>query len=1045
MRLFLFLLSIFGSACLPSAFAEEDPFEDLIEEEEGEAEDFENLKYSIFFEAEELPGVEAASPYKAKGDWQVAYRIPNETSRKCLTNHKLTPILRKIRIPASATYNLWIRYRLASGKRAPFSVRITQKGKKILENRFYGFRLQASGMAREIQKEHDLWFDIPGMQEGVFAGEEWAWERVTSELPEGEATLTIEPLRRSAKHPLLIDCVFLTASMAYRPKFSDFKEVWVRYRPVELEPKNSEYKVSVDVQWLRPVMLNGVIQIHAGGGILTGPKEQPLRFGQSSTWTELYDELKYGHGYCTTTFHPQRNKSIRKVTAEIDVGWGPREGQILRTIREVADVGPAIGISLPTEHSRKPDEVVDSVWPTEFRERVRTFTDMSKDRNKRIAKLIPEPVGKSKYFNFCTAVSAPGGSYASTEIFRLELQCVSRMGINTLYGHSAAWIPEAGMQDSFVQRYYTANASPARYWVRHTCPNHPDNERAADAYMSKWIETAVERTGDADFGKHVFGMKVGDEIGISVNGEHVETCRDCQARFIQFLKTDGFDPARFGRTWNDVRFTGEYEAAGSFERRLRYYSVRFLSANTASIHSTIVAAARRHYSPDVPVLYNVNPTPVMGGMSGRSLNWFEMERGDGMNAQWMEVIGKPEPGRSSFLADLAWNICRRRNLPIGCYNLYVSRKRSARDTLAFIARGAKSFIYYSYGPRTLGAADNFSERDASILAVAEATGPIVAAEEYLHTTTRPPREVCMVYSVTAEILDEDSTVVRDRVFAYLALNHDQIPVDIISEKNVLEGRLSDYRVAYLNGEHLRRDVAEKIRDWVNAGGHVWADAGAATRDEADDRMDVLDTVFGGRQRAVLRKYPLSVGYYVAKTPDAEMGEVTWKDGPWGEGFSTPSILKRSVLELAEGKVVARFDDGSPAAVTHTFGKGKSMLLCYSAGFTYSRFYRTDKREQRYDETDRKVVSQFALDAGVRRPVRVSRPGVEATLLKSKKGLALSLLDQFETAPEVTIEFDLVKPPTSVRSVKNGELRFRHEDGKLSFDVKIENLDVVLVD
>ena len=68
MRLFLFLLSIFGSACLPSAFAEEDPFEDLIEEEEGEAEDFENLKYSIFFEAEELPGVEAASPYKANLD-----------------------------------------------------------------------------------------------------------------------------------------------------------------------------------------------------------------------------------------------------------------------------------------------------------------------------------------------------------------------------------------------------------------------------------------------------------------------------------------------------------------------------------------------------------------------------------------------------------------------------------------------------------------------------------------------------------------------------------------------------------------------------------------------------------------------------------------------------------------------------------------------------------------------------------------------------------------------------------------------------------------
>lgn len=1039
------LLSLIGFTILSPVLCEEDPFEDLIEEEKSEAEDFEKLKYSLFFEAEEIPGVEPASPYAAKGDWQVAYHTPNETSRKCLANLNLKPISRKIRIPARATYNLWIRYRLATGKQAPFTVKITQDGKEILEHRFYGFRLQASGMAQEIQKEHNLWFDIPGMQEGVFSGEEWAWERIKADLPKGEATLTIEPLRRNLTHPLLLDSVLLTASMAYRPKFSDFKEVWVRYRPVDLEPKNSEYNVKVDVQWLRPVMLNGVIQIHASGGILTGSKAQTITIGQSSTWTELYDELKYGHGYCTTTFMPVRDQTIQKVTAEMDVGWGPREGQILRTVREVADVGPAVGISLPTEHARKPDDIVDSVWPSEFRERIRTFTRMSQDRNERIAKLIPEPVGKSNYFNFCTAVSAPGGSYASTEIFRLELQCVSRMGINTLYGHSAAWVPKVGMQDFFVKRYYTANASPARYWVRHTCPNHPDNERAIEAYMSNWIKTSVEQTGDPLFGKNLFGMKVGDEIGVSVGGDHIGTCRDCQERFIQFLKTDGFDPSPYGRTWSEVQWTSEHEAANSFGRRLRYYSERFLSANTASIHSKIVAAARRHYSDDAPVLYNVNPTPVMGGMSGHSLNWFEMERGDGMNAQWMEVIGQPEPGRSSFLADLSWNICRRRKLPFGCYNLYVAQKRSARDTLAFIARGAKSFIYYSYGPRTLGAADNFSESDQAILAVAEATRPIVAAEEYLHTTTRPPRDVCMVYSVTAEILDQDSTVVRDRVYTYLALNHDQIPVDIISEKDVLEGSLSQYNVAYLNGEHLRRDVAEKIRDWVNDGGNVWADAGAATRDEADDRMDVLEPVFGARHRMMMRSYPLNVGYYVAMTPDAEMGEATWEAGPWGNSFSTPSILKRAVIEPAGARAVSKFDDGSPAAMTHSFGKGKSMLLAYSAGFTYSRFYRTATRERRFDEMDRKVVSQFALDAGASRPVRVSKSGVEATLLKSEKGIAISLLDQWQNDPEVTIEFDLQKPPASVRSVMSGELKFRHENGKLSFDVKIENLDVVLVD
>ena len=1022
--------------------AEDDPFEEMMNEEEREeVDDFEKLTSSIFFEAEEMPGV-APKPTDKSAAWKLSLTTPRETSRKCCVNVRQEPLSQKIKVPAKDTYQIWVRYRLETEKRAPFQLRIERDGKNVFQHRYYGFRIAGSGMVQAIQKEHNLWFDIPGMQEGIFSGQEWVWEVARAELPSGEATLVIEPQRASPKFPLTLDCVFITASSAHRPRFSDFHEVWVRYRPIEVEPKDAEYKVDVAVQWLRAVIIQGSLRIHTGAGQLAAPNGDPLRIGQDSNWLELYDELKYGGTYCTTTFVPWRLAELNSVVVEVDVGWGPREGQILKTLRETADVGASVGLAMPTERARTRDDVIGSVWPTEFQDTFETFTELSRARNQRIAKLIPEPVPPSKHFNFCTAVVTPGHTYCSTSVFRLELESVARMGINTLYGHAYRWVRKVGMERHFPERYYTAGASPARYWVRHTCPNHPNVPRAADQRMRLGAKTIVGQTGDTKAGGRVFAMKIGDEIGNAVGRDHVDTCQDCQHRFREFLAGEGLDPARYGRTWQDVRWVGLRETADELRRLLYYYSTRFLSANTAYIHNALIEAAQRHYDPSIPVMYNVNPTPVMGGMA---LDWFEMERHGGITSQWMEVIGKPEPGRSSFLADLAWNITSRRKLSIGCYCLYVAPRRSARDTLAFIARGATSFIYYSYGPRTLGAADNFSERDPAILAVAEATRPIVATEDFLHGAKRPPRDAVMIYSRTAEIWDDDNALIRDRSFAYMALNHDQVPMDIISEQDVLDGRLKDYRVAYLHGLHLRRDVAQKLAAWVKAGGRLWASIGAAMRDEADNRMDVLDPVFGARQGYVERKYPVTFSYHAALTPDAELGSIRWEAGPWGEAFETPCILQRAGIEPQGAKVVARFDDGLPAAVTNTFGAGRTMLLAYPAGLTYSRFYRTDKREHRYEDGDRRVISQMALDAGVSRPVRVSQPGIEATRLESAKGIAVALIDQLDSKPTVTVELDVPRTPARVRSVKSGDLSFVHKDGKLSFKVTIDNLDIVTIE
>ncbi|MDA1143147.1 MAG: hypothetical protein O3B01_31690 [Planctomycetota bacterium] len=178
-----------------------------------------------------------------------------------------------------------------------------------------------------------------------------------------------------------------------------------------------------------------------------------------------------------------------------------------------------------------------------------------------------------------------------------------------------------------------------------------------------------------------------------------------------------------------------------------------------------------------------------------------------------------------------------------------------------------------------------------------------------------------------------------------------------------------------------------------------------------------------------------------------MYKVNWKPGAWGEGGETECVIQRSVFEPAGGEVVATFDDGQPAAITNKFGKGQSTLLAYAAGLTYSRFYRrTDLTYPvRYDALDRAVVIQAALDAGVVRPVKVSKPGVEATRPDSKAGTAIALIDHWVQEPTVTIELPFEKKPQKVRSVTSGDLQFKYENGQISFEVSFDNLDIVTIE
>lgn len=168
--------------CYAGEVDEMDEIDALVKEEQ---EDTERLSLSLFVEAEEMS--------KEEGSWIVPGRVPHYTSRRYIRRQKLSPLTRRILIPSGGSYAVWVRYRVQSGKTAPFVLRIKSRGKEVLRDKFYNIVLE-SGLISEMERKHNLWFDLPGMQEGVFSGTEWCWQRAEADIPEGEALLSIEPL-----------------------------------------------------------------------------------------------------------------------------------------------------------------------------------------------------------------------------------------------------------------------------------------------------------------------------------------------------------------------------------------------------------------------------------------------------------------------------------------------------------------------------------------------------------------------------------------------------------------------------------------------------------------------------------------------------------------------------------------------------------------------------------------------------------------------------------------------------------------------------------
>ena len=283
-------------------------------------------------------------------------------------------------------------------------------------------------------------------------------------------------------------------------------------------------------------------------------------------------------------------------------------------------------------------------------------------------------------------------------------------------------------------------------------------------------------------------------------------------------------------------------------------------------------------------------------------------------------------------------------------------------------------------------------------------------------------ETAILYSVAHDIwaAELDSTHGHERMHTWLALRHAQIPVDVISDEVLrAPASLKDASSSISTASSSMRAMPRHLRSGMTAASPA-LDPEAGSRDELNRPGNALDGALGIHRGAgkTLQQIWHS-GHYIC-TGLKPKGKVI-------VGHETVDLLAHSqAIDASAGaEVLARFEDGKPAAVMQAVGQGRVVQYGFMPALAYIRtahlhglevrdtepavqlpavakaaelagegafaeatgatFPRVSAAPVQFSAALRDLLTEPARVAKVARPVELSTPQIEATFLEGKRG------------------------------------------------------------
>ena len=322
-------------------------------------------------------------------------------------------------------------------------------------------------------------------------------------------------------------------------------------------------------------------------------------------------------------------------------------------------------------------------------------------------------------------------------------------------------------------------------------------------------------------------------------------------------------------------------------------------------------------------------------------------------------------------------------------------------TWTALSRGAKGINYYAWYPMSSGYESGgfgLNELDGTITDRAREAGAIarvVERHQPLFLEARPPRaEVAVVYNPLAHFVGgrqraaayggpqgEVAGIERDSLLGiHRALFTANVPIDYVHLAHVTAETLRPYRLVYFPYPIMVPEASVlALTEYVRGGGVFVAEARLAWNNErgyASERIPGLGLweVMGARESAI-------------ETAPAGRAAIRWTGGDLpgvDPGTTLPARWYKEALEpVAGARVVAQFADGAPAAVMHTYGKGRTLML---GSYVSAAAQSTPSAEAE------RFFSGLLSWAGVTRPIRVAGSALEGRHLESGRDTLLFLFN-----------------------------------------------------
>jgi hypothetical protein len=557
-------------------------------------------------------------------------------------------------------------------------------------------------------------------------------------------------------------------------------------------------------------------------------------------------------------------------------------------------------------------------------------------------------------------------------------------------------------------------------------------------------------------------VSLGDEIGLPAPDAKAAT-----EGFVTFLKTEGvtanqLDPGS-GGDWTKIRFSPDPKMKetrpGLYYWSLRYqheYGIQAIKRQTDVL---------RRWLPNAAIGANYSPQHGDAGRFylGEVFQWVNCFREDGLTLPWAEdyIWGVPVGTQQMNGIDLDLFRAGLRGKPDRKILYYVmphvpgntpaSWRRMFHNALG---HGMKIVDLFEFRPVQVAYTENHVTGVDMYAMVLRTFRELGQYEDIVQAGQRRPAEAGLWFSETADIWDDyDGSFGAAKRALYIAILHQQLPLDFLVEQDALDGTLARYKVLYLADRHVGQAASAKIAAWVQAGGRLLATAGAGMLDEYNRPNRVLRDLLGVEIVSLVTPKNAEVGFIKQDLPFAGViDKATWSGQPLP---ATGVVARMRVCRAA--KVEGTFTDGSPAVVTRQVGKGETRCCGLLPGLVYfqpaiplrpvDRGSTDDSMSHfiptQFDEAAGRLIGSVA--EGIARPVTCSEPLVEASLIESKAG-AIIVLANWSGKPVKGLEVTFAAPLSGrgATLASGAKVQSKREPSQVVLTLDLDVADVLIL-